>query len=182
MLTEETIEIRNKQQYEQIKPIIDKYLDLIKAILVEKKGALTEDLELTCELTGCTYPDGGDGSTLVFQIWIKNLENQKLNKMAKFKLQDTPGCCGSVVYTQAEIYTPWAVFYHADISGLGIGTLLHDFALESAKKLGYSLITATSNKLTVGQNKIFTKKEWTKVETFKNGRSGCDVFVWHINI
>jgi len=102
--------------------------------------------------------------------------------MAKFKLQDTPGCCGSVVYTQVIVFSPWEIFNEADISGLGIGTLLHDFALEAAKKLGYSLVTATSNEYCGYQNRIFIKKEWTKVETFKNERSGRIVFVWHKNI
>ena len=182
MLTEETIEVRNKFHKDYLKLIIDKYLGLIKNILVEKKEVPAEDLEISCELIGCTNPDGKDGSTLTFEIWVKNLKSQKHNKMAKFKLQDTPGCCGSVVYTQVVVLQPWEIFNEPNLYKLGIGTLLHDFALEAAKKLGYSLVTATSNEYNGFQNRIFIKKEWAKVETFKNERSGRTVFVWHKNI
>lgn len=96
------------------------------------------------------------------------------NQISSFTLTPLPGCCGVVIST--------GVYILPEYRNKGIGTLLNQYRIDEAKRMGYGQIICTclnSNKI---QKRILYKNGWTPSSLFNNPRTNNTVIFYYKNL
>ena len=99
-----------------------------------------------------------------FSIIAPPTGDDRSREVAKFALQQMPGCCGLLVSTGS--------FVNVRYRNKGIGHRLNQFRQQLAHQLGYSALICTDVHSNDPQRKILKKNGFQDIYQFTNARTG----------
>lgn len=103
----------------------------------------------------------------VFVVRLKDRSVGYQGTIAKFRLQQLPGCCGVLVSYHANVKLAWRC--------KGLGTILNKMRQQIAWNKGYTLLLCTDVMENDPQQKILERNGWVPVTEFKNRRTDNEV-------
>ncbi len=94
--------------------------------------------------------------------------------IATFSLQELPGCCGFIVSYWSEV----APYFRKK----GIGAELLQIRMMAARALKYGAMLATVDKQNLDEVSLLNNAHWSKVNEFRNPRTGNIIETYIVNL
>lgn len=109
----------------------------------------------------------GDDSSIYCTLYRRSIPGNKDIEVGGFKFTAMPGCCGIVV-SHGTYLTP-------QTRGTGLSNPFRQLKMELAKKLGYTMMIATTRMSDVPAVGNMMKSKYKIVDTFRNKRTLNDI-------
>ena len=107
----------------------------------------------------------------VFGKFVDKLTGDvELIELSSFKLNVMPGCGAIMVSSKERVTIPWR--------GKGIGKLLQEARMATAKAMGCSVMQCTTVANNERQNALLTHLGWKQIDTFLNPATNHTVIIW----